>query len=38
MSGLGQRKEAVVIRSPRPGIRKVLGLTGVDQLVTIEDR
>ena len=34
---LGQLKEAVVIRSPRPGVRKVFGLTGVDQLVTIED-
>jgi anti-anti-sigma factor len=34
---LGQLKEAVVIRSPRAGSRKVLSMTGIDQLATIED-
>jgi anti-sigma B factor antagonist len=34
---LGRRREAIVIRSPRPEARRVLSITGVDQLVTIEE-
>ena len=33
---LGQPRGAVVIRSPGPAARKLLGVTGVDRLVTIE--
>ncbi len=34
---LGQRRGAVVIGSPGPAARKLLSVTGVDRLVTIED-
>jgi anti-sigma B factor antagonist len=32
----GRLRESLVIRSPRPETRRVLSITGVDQLVTIE--
>jgi anti-anti-sigma factor len=34
---LGGLREPIAIRSPAPAARRVLTLTGVDQLVTIED-
>lgn len=33
---LGQVKEALVVRGARPAVRRVLDLTGVSQLVTVE--
>ncbi len=34
---LGQKREAVVFRAPSPTARKVLGISGLDRLVTVED-
>lgn len=34
---LGRRREAIVIRSLRPHARRVFSITGVDQLVTIDN-
>lgn len=34
---LGQIREAVVLRAPNPSARKVLDISGVDRLLTIED-
>jgi anti-anti-sigma factor len=33
---LGQLPEALVIRAPRPAARKLLGVSGIDRLVTVE--
>ena len=33
---LGQLREAIVLRSPNPATRRLLSISGIDRLVTIE--